>query len=353
MRKLNRYIARTVSAAILMVLLVVVGLDAIASLVDELSNLEGNYNFVEALRYVATTLPGSVYEQLQFSALVGCLIGLGMLASTSELVVMRAAGVSINQITWAVMKPVMVFILAGILLGEYVTPLTDQIGESRRAIVMGDKQALESRHGLWNREGDEFMHFNAVLPNGKLYGVTRYKFDGEGRLQSSSFSEAAIYQGSYWLEEGGKETLFSDGGMIVETFSQRRWDTSLSPELLNVLVLSPEALSIADLYSYSNYLQQQGLQNKEYRLAFWKKLLKPLATASLVLIAISFVFGPLREVTMGFRIFTGVIVGIVFQTSQDLLGPSSLVFGFPPLLGVAIPLLICFGIGFVLIRRAN
>ncbi|GAA5317864.1 MAG: LPS export ABC transporter permease LptG [Candidatus Pelagadaptatus aseana] len=353
MRKLNRYIARTVSSAILMVLLVVVGLDAIAALVDELSNLEGNYNFVEALRYVATTLPASVYEQLQFSALVGCLIGLGMLASTSELVVMRAAGVSINQITWAVMKPVMVFIAVGILLGEYVTPLTDQIGESRRAIVMGDKQALESRHGLWNREGDEFMHFNAVLPNGKLYGVTRYQFDAEGRLLSSSFSETAIYQGSHWLEEGGKETTFAEDRMSVESFAQRRWDTNLSPELLNVLVLSPEALSIADLYSYSNYLNQQGLQNKEYRLAFWKKLLQPLATASLVLIAVSFVFGPLREVTMGFRIFTGVIVGIVFRTSQDLLGPSSLVFGFPPLLGVAIPLLFCFVIGFVLLRRAN
>ncbi|MEC8427067.1 MAG: LPS export ABC transporter permease LptG [Pseudomonadota bacterium] len=353
MRKLNRYIARTVSAAILMVLLVIVGLDSIAALVDELSQLDGDYDFVEALRYVATTMPSSIYEQLPFSALVGCLIGLGILASSSELVVMRAAGVSIAQITWAVMKPALAFIVVGLLLGEYVTPLTDQIGESRRAIALGDTKALESRHGLWNREGNEYMHFNAVLPNGKLYGVTRYRFDDDGLIESSSFSESAIYQPGYWLEEGGRETVFENGEMTLHQFAQRRWNTELSPELLNVLVLSPDALSIADLYSYSNYLNQQGLENAEYRLAFWKKLMQPLATASLVLIAISFVFGPLREVTMGYRIFSGVIVGIVFRTSQDLLGPSSLVFGFPPLLGVSIPLMICFVIGIVLLRRAN
>lgn len=353
MRKLDGYISRTVMVSTFMVLLVIIALVAIADLVDELSQIEGNYNFIEVLFYVGLSLPSSIYEQLPFAALVGSLIGLGMLASSSELVVMRAAGVSVGRIAWAVMKPALVVILLGILLGEYVTPLTDQIAESRKSILLGDKQALESKHGLWSREANEYMHFNAVLPNGRLYGVTRYQFDPQGRLTSSSFSESAIYQGGYWLEENGKETHFEETGVLLSEFSQRRWETKLSPKLLNVLVLNPEALSVYSLYNYSNYLAQQGLENKEYRLSFWKKLMQPLATASLVLIAISFVFGPLREVTMGFRIFTGVIVGIVFQTSQDLLGPSSLVFGFPPVLGVSLPLLICFLIGFILLKRAN
>jgi lipopolysaccharide export system permease protein len=353
MRKLDNYIARTVVGSTLMVLLVIVALIAIADLIDELGKVEAGYNFVEVLFYVGLSVPSAIYEQLPFAALVGCLVGLGILANASELVVMRAAGISVGRITWAVMKPALGFIVLGILLGEYVTPFTDQMAESRKAIVLGDKQALESRHGLWNREGNEYMHFNAVLPNGKLYGVTRYQFDQGGRLLSSSFSESAIYQNGYWFEEKGKETHFNEGGITLSDFSQRRWDTKLSPNLLNVLVLNPDALSVYSLYTYSNYLSQQGLENKEYRLAFWKKLMQPLATASLVIIAISFVFGPLREVTMGFRIFTGVIVGIVFQTSQDLLGPSSLVFGFPPILGVSIPLIVCFLIGFLLLRRAN
>ncbi len=353
MRKLNHYIARSVSGAVIMVLLVIVSLDAIAALVDQLGELEGNYDFAEALIYVGLTLPGRIYENIPFSALVGCLIGLGLLASSSELVVMRAAGVSVAQITWAVMKPVLLFILLNLALGEYVTPLTDQFAESRRAIAQGDTRALESRHGLWNREGDEFMHFNAVLPNGRLYGVTRYRFDDQGELRAASFARTAIYQRDYWLEENGRETLMGEGQETIttRTYNQRRWDTGLSPRLLNILVLEPDALSIQNLYSYASYLQQQGLDSKQYWLSFWKKLLQPLATASLVLIAVSFIFGPLREVTTGYRIFMGVIVGIVFRMSQDLLGPSSLVFGFSPLIAVLLPIGVCVLFGVLLLRR--
>lgn len=353
MRKLSQYIGRTVVGAVGMVLLVIVSLDAIAALVDQLGELKGNYDFVQALLYVGLTLPSRIYENIPFSALVGCLVGLGILAGSSELVVMRAAGISLAQITWAVMKPVLLFIALSIGLGEYVTPLTDQIAESRRAIAKGEEHALESRTGLWNRDGQEFMHINAVLPNGRLYGITRYRFDEDGQLLSSSFSETAIYQQDHWVEENGKESLLSPDGIETHAFHWRRWDTSLSPALLNVLVLEPDALSIQNLYSYSNYLEQQGLESSQYQLAFWKKLLQPLATASLVLIAVSFIFGPLREVTMGYRIFTGVIVGIVFRMSQDLLGPASLVFGFPPLLAVLVPLLVCAAIGIYLLRKAN
>ncbi len=353
MRKLNGYIARSVIAAVAMVLLVIVSLDAISALVDQLGEIKGNYTLIEVLAYVGLTLPGRIYEQIPFSALVGCLIGLGSLAGSSELVVMRAAGVSIGRITWAVMKPVLVIILLGLALGEYVTPYTDQIAESRRTMVQGDRRALESRRGMWNREGNEFMHFNAVLPNGRLYGVTRYLFDDDGKLLSSSFARTAIHLGGYWQEEQVEITRLHDGSSEREKLSRRLWQSELSPTLLNVLVLEPEALSIRSLYSYANYLEQQKADNNEYWLAFWQKVLQPVATASLVLIAISFIFGPLRQVTMGYRIFSGVVVGIVFKTAQGLLGPSSIVFGFSPLMAVAIPVLTCFLIGVVLLQRAR
>lgn len=353
MRKLNRYIARTVIGAISMVLLVIVALDAIAALVDQLGEINGAYDFTEVLIYVGLTLPGRIYNNIPLASLIGALTGLGILASSSELVIMRAAGISVRQITVAVLKPALLFIILSVVLGEYVTPLADQFADSRRAIAQGDRKALASRHGLWNRDGLEFMHFNAVLPNGRLYGVTRYQFSKEGKLLSNSFAQTAIYQGDHWREENGQESIITEEAITQRKFSGRRWKTDLSPQLLNVLVLEPDALSIKDLYSYTRYLQQQKLEDSKYRLSFWKKVLQPLATFSLVLIAISFVFGPLREVTMGYRIFTGVIVGIVFQTSQDLLGPASLVYGFAPVIAVLLPILVCIAIGAVLLKRAN
>lgn len=352
MKKLKKYIANVIIGAVLTVLFVVVSLDAISDLVNQLGNFKGNYNLVEAVIYVLLLIPSNIYDYIPLSALVGCLIGLGMLASSSELVIMRAAGVSIGQIVWAVFRPIFLFIFVGAILGEFVTPYLDQYADSRRSLAQGHKRALESEKGVWNREGDEYMHFNAVLPNGKLYGVTRYIFDGD-TLVSSSFSDSAIFQQNYWFEQDVRVTEFTDDGIVKKQLPNRKWYTELSPELLNVLVLGQDELPIHRLYSYSTYLDKQGLDSSDYRLTFWQKSLQPLATLSLVMIAISFILGPLRQVTMGFRVFIGVIVGLLFQTSQKLLGPASLIFGFSPMFAVLIPILMCFFIGWFLVRRSQ
>lgn len=373
MRKINRYIARSIIGSVSMVLLVIMALLLIGALVDEISSVRGNYTYLEMVIYVALTMPQRLYEIIPFACLIGCLIGLGILANASELVIMRAAGISVARISWMVLKPLLVFILLGVFLGEYITPYTEQVAESRRAIALEKRSADSREDSMWNREGDEYMRFNAVLPNGVLYGVTRYKFDAERNLVAASFSKQAIYQGNYWQEEDIAVTYFyndaeaasdetnlhsSDAaeetiGTRSEKIHTRIWETPLSPSLLNILVVEPEALSLRSLRYYINYLKEQNLVSSDYSLAFWQKLLQPLATTSLIIIAISFIFGPLREVTMGQRIFTGVVFGVVFRLTQDLLGPSSVVFGFPPLVAVLLPIGFCFLLGIYLLNRAR
>lgn len=353
MKKINRYIARSVSSAIVVVLLVIVSLDFISELVEQLGRVRGEYTFREAFVYAGLSIPSSIYDFLPLSCLVGCLIGLGVLASTSELTVMRAAGVSVRRIIWAVMRPILVYIGLGIFLGEFITPTTDQYRESRKAIALGHQSALKGQRGVWNREGNEFMHFSAVMPNGKLFGITRLKFSDDGQLLTSTYVESAIHQGGYWFEKSGVSSSLGGEGVEISSFETRNWTTDVSPKILDVLILPPDDLPMKRLHYYANYLERQKQDAQEYRLAFWKKALQPLATLSLVMIAISFIFGPLRQVTMGYRIFTGVMIGILFRTSQDLLGPSSLIFGFSPLIAILAPVLVCMLIGAVLLNRSR
>ena len=351
--KIKRYIGKTVLASVLGVLFVIVSLDTIFELVNELSSLKGNYGFVQAMSFTFYNVPATVYEFIPLSALVGCLVGLGSLASSSELVVMRSAGVNIRQIIWCVFRPILLLIFLGTLVGEYVAPFSGQYADSQKALAQGHRQSLDSERGLWNREGNEFMHFNAVLPNGKLYGITRFIFDEDKNLDKVSFVDSAIFQGDYWFEQEGTVTHFHQDRIEQSHFSTRRWYTEVSPALLNVLVLKPDELPIKRLYDYANYLEKENLESSDYRLAFWQKSLQPFATLSLVMIAISFILGPLRQVTMGFRVFIGVLVGLVFQTAQKLLGPASIVWGFSPLVAVTIPIMISFIIGAIVLRRAQ
>lgn len=362
MRLLNAYIFRTTVVSILMVLLVITALDLLAKLIDELGSLTPSYTFFEVLVYVLLSIPSSFYQFMPFAGLVGGLVGLGSLASTSELVIMRAAGVSLLQLTWAVLKPVLWFIAAMLIFAEYVIPVSDQYAESRRsALLQGDNSALSAKGGVWNREGTLFMHFNSVQANGKLLGVTRYQYNDKQQLISASFAKTALHTSEGWREENVVETRFPDtlfegnkeDPITTEKYSSRPWETELSPNLLTILVQDTDNLAISKLYDYAQYLDKQNLDNGKYLLAYWGKVLQPLVIISLVLVAVSFIFGPLREVTMGYRIFTGVVVGIVFQLVQKLLGPASLLYGISPLFAVLLPILFCFGLGLFLLARTR
>jgi lipopolysaccharide export system permease protein len=351
--KLDRYIGSSVFMAILAVLGIILGLATLFAFIDEMGEVTDTYTLVDALSYVLLTAPRRMYEMLPMAALIGCLIGLGSLASNSELTIMRAAGVSIGRIVWAVMKPMLVLMLVGLLIGEYVAPPAETAAQANRSLAQGSGDAQSAKHGLWHRQGDEFIHVNSVQPNGILYGVTRYRFDNERHMLSASFAKRAEFDTDHWQLTDVTTTLFHERNTEVVSTPNERWEITLSPQLLNTVVMVPESLSISGLWSYIHYLADQGLSNSRYWLAFWVKVLQPLVTAALVLMAISFIFGPLRSVTLGQRVFTGVLVGFTFRIVQDLLGPSSQVFGFPPLLSVLVPAGICAVAGLWLLRRAG
>lgn len=132
MVKLDRYIGSSVLIAILAVLGIILGLATLFAFIDEMGEISDTYTLADVASYVLLTAPRRLYDMLPMAALIGCLIGLGSLASNSELTIMRAAGVSIGRIVWAVMKPMLVLMLAGVLIGEYVAP---PVKTSRKPIV--------------------------------------------------------------------------------------------------------------------------------------------------------------------------------------------------------------------------
>ena len=353
MRRLDRYIMGNVGGAILLVMLVVLALDVIFGYIAELDDARNNYQALEAALYMLYTLPRRIYDYLPLGAFMGCLVGLGAMASSSELTVIRAAGVSIRRIVWSAMKPALVVVLVGLVIGEYVAPPAERLAQSQKAVARGGEGNIADATGVWHREGDTFIHLNAVTPDGNLHGVALFRFNDDRWLAAATYAETATYQGGYWQLQDVRKTFLSRDGTRQERVAEERWDSGLTPEVLSVLVVKPENLPLSGLFTYARYLDQQGLTSGQYWLAFWKKVLMPVGTAVMVIVAISFIFGPLRSVTMGFRVFTGLIVGLLFKYMQDLLGPMSLVFGFDPILAILIPILVNGAIGAWLMRRAG
>lgn len=358
MKVLSGYVGRSVASATFVVLVGFLGLDYIFRVIDELENIEFEYTFVKVLAYEALRTCMRFYDVMPVVGLIGCLAGMGALANTSELTVIRSAGVSTVRLVWMALRPALLFLALGVLIGEQFAPIAEQTAISYRAYARHQEGIIDVNRGLWIREGNDFIYANLVQPNGKMSGLSIFTFNDDESLESILRAREAVYKESYWMLENAEKTLFRNvNGMPVEISrdiqSRMHWQSSLAPSLLHIASVEPNNLKVTDLFTYIDYLKQQKLNSTEYQLAFWQKVFYPLVMISLVLVGISFVFGPLRQVSMGYRVFWGILLGIGFKTVQDMLGPLSIVYGYPPILAMMAPPLVCAMLGLVMIVRVR
>lgn len=355
--KIDRYVRSTVIMAMFVVLLVLLGLDFVFTLFEEIGDTGDGYGSLDALRYVLLTMPRHIYELLPTTALIGSLAGLGVLASNNELMVMQASGISVRRIVWAVMKPALGVMVLGLILGQFVAPPLELRAEIGKALASGEETAL-SRYGSWQRSADQFMHFNAIDPDDRvLYGVSIYRYRDQ-QLSANLYAERAEYrEDGRWELMQVNETEFQREGVagvrsVNRSYPSLDWNIGLTPELLQVLIVDADRMAISDLFRYARFFDAQEQDASQYYLSFWKKVLQPLTTAVLVLVAISFIFGPLRDSTMGSKLFVAISFGLLFVILQNLINTVSLVYQLPPLGAVLLPIALSALIGGWLLRRA-
>src|SRR5690554_1793448 len=354
MKKLDAYIAKNVIMATLVVIVVIVALDSIFALIGEMEDLRGGYQLPQALQYISMRLPRRVYEYMSMACLVGCLAGLGSLAASSELTVMRAAGIPISRISLAVLKPTAVFMIISVLNAQYAIPNLERKAESLKTIALGQKEIMSNKgKGFWHREGNEYTRFSAADTNGTLYGISIYSFDEQKNLSKVRYAKKASYSDGAWtMENINQLDVYTDRTEASQKATEQ-WQSELTPRGLNVVMYEPRDMAITDLYNYSSYLKREGLNADKYLLSFWSKVNQPIGTFALVLLGISFIFGPLRAVTPGFRIFSGIMVGLIYKYAEELLAPISIISGFPTLLVTLVPTIVCFMMAYYMMRKVG
>ncbi|MGB7801929.1 LPS export ABC transporter permease LptG [Buttiauxella sp.] len=338
---LDRYIGKTIFTTIMMTLFMLVSLSGIIKFVDQLKKAgQGSYSALGAGVYTVLSIPKDIQIFFPMAALLGALLGLGMLAQRSELVVMQASGFTRLQIALSVMKTAIPLVLLTMAIGEWVAPQGEQMARNYRAQQMYGGSLLTTQQGLWAKDGHNFVYIERVKGNNDLAGVSIYSFTQERRLESVRYAASAQYDAEHkvWRLSQVDESNLSDEKQITgsQTVSGE-WKTNLTPDKLGVVALDPDALSISGLHNYVKYLKASGQDAGRYQLNMWSKIFAPLSVAVMMLMALSFIFGPLRSVPMGVRVVTGISFGFVFYVLDQIFGPLSLVYSIPPILGALLP----------------
>ncbi|RXJ70553.1 lipopolysaccharide ABC transporter permease LptG [Veronia nyctiphanis] len=351
---LDIYIGKTIVATTSLVLGTLVGLSAIIKYVEQIKGVGiGTYDLLTALQFVLLSIPRDIELFFPMAVLLGALIGLGTLASSSELVVMQAAGYSKLNIGVSVLKTAIPLMLVVLGLGQWGAPDAQKAARELRAFAQSGGSVKSIRHGVWAKDGKDFIYMAKTDQQRTLIGVNIWKFADQQALKTHIFAEKANFlEGGKWRLQDVTVTDFANNEAITKrSLDDFVWQTTLTPEKLSVVEVKPEEMSLSGVADYVSYLKESEQDASRYELALWRKVLQPLTIAVMMLLALSFVFGPLRSVTMGARVLSGVLFGFAFYISNEVFGPMILVYQFPAFIGAAAPSLLFVLITLYLLRR--
>ncbi len=348
---LDRYIGRSVAASTAGVMAVLLTVYYFSSLAGELSDIgTADYHFPQAIQYTLLLAPRQAYELFPLVALMGAMLGLGALASHSELTVMRAAGLSVRRITWAVLKTGLFLVLLVTLLGEVISPPLEKYARIERARALHEN-FVNTASGLWAREGQSFLNIQRLFPGGLAAGVSIYRLGADEQVELLVFAERGEWRDGGWHLINVTESALSMAGVTTRFLPERSWETALTPQVMDTVAVPAENLSIVDLWGYVGFLEQNGLDAGRYSLALWTRVVTPLATAGMLLLAVPFIFGSQRSVSIGQRVVIGGLIGIGFYLFNAIFSRFGVLYAIPPLLAAALPTVVVFALWLGLMRR--
>lgn len=353
MRILDGYIRSSVMWGVTLVVLVLLGVETFIQFIGELPFIGiGKYDILSVFTFVGMQMPLSLYQMFPIAGFIGSLVGLGRLATTSELIIMRAAGVSIARIGWSVVKTALLLLIVITAVGEWLAPPWQYHAEQFKEKQMGRKIDPWASEGLWLHQGEAFVYVGGIVSKTRIQDITRFNFDSQNHLLSSLNAKNAMLMHGAWQLQDVSLTQFAANQANVKHYASLPLGFQFQPELLQKRTqLEPEQQTISALWSNIQYRRKAGLLASELESAFWTRVLQPFTTVIMICLGVPFIFGSLRSASMSARILTGIIVGFIFYMLNQFIGPITLVYQWPAWVAGALPTVLFLLIYAALISR--
>ena len=352
---LGAYLVRTIIGYTALVMLVLIALGALFLFIGQQDDIgTGSYSASQAMLFVALNLPSYVFQLLPVGTLIGALLGLGNLSRGSELVVMRASGITTLRFCVWLSSAGLILALLMVVLGEFVAPPLEKYGRQLKVFSKYSEFSFAGNRGTWVRDGDTIISVEQQSADSRYGGVQVFRFDGQRRLLSVGRAEAAsVDDGNRWRLEGYSQTWFANGGTTAENAAVKEIKTSLSADFLGLAVVEPGTMGIRDLMYYIAHLQRNDLDSSQFEVALWARAARVVALVLVVLLALPFALGPMRASGQGARTVVGILIGAGFVLLSQTLENSGRLFDIAPWVVAWTPTAVLAALTMVLLARAR
>lgn len=354
MNRIDRYLVRAILSLTGIVALALVTIYTFTSFVVDLGSIgKGDYGIVQLAVYTLFNLPAALHTLLPIIAMLGTLMGLGNLAGQGEITAIRAAGVSNLRIGAAALMAGALLGAFGWMLGEWLAPRGQQSAERYKTQARYGLDAGVAIRPIWLRDGPHIFNIRRLVAEDRIGETVIYSTGEDLSLQAVTAVQQGRYVDGRWDLTGVRRTQFGAQQARLEQFEHFEWRGSLSPEVLRLYVLRARSLSTHGLLQLIGYLEANGLDASEQRLTLWRKLMEPVTVMVMMLFAVPFVFGSLRNSGAGFRLMIGVLIGVGFYVVNEISANFGQIYRWPPAIAAGAPTAVLAALGWWRLHAAR
>jgi len=331
---LDRYLYRTVLVYTAMAMGVLLTLGALFLFINQQNDIGvGSYNAEDAFLFTMLNLPQQAFELLPIAAMIGALMGLGHLASGSELVVTRASGVSVWRIAWPVGLAGLTLALVMYGIGEYAAPPLSQFAKREKTTDKLADVSFAGSSSAWVKDGNLILRVQTGEVDRAFGGVSLFQLDGTTKLRSiQRAARISVADPGRWNLHNVATSRFADDHVNGDLVNEVSMQSTVNPEFLGLAATDPQLLTLRGLASYIDHLRRNSLETAVYEIGYWSRIARLFAVIVVTLLALPFVFGPLRTTGAGTRTVIGVLLGVVFFLITGTIEKGGQLFGLNPAL---------------------
>lgn len=367
----EQYLAKQIYQIFIFILFALISLFVFFDYLNEINSLSGNYNNFVAFLHIVLKAPGRLVEIIPIAGLIGSIYVFAQLASQSEFTILRLAGLNVGRGSWTLFKIGLPIVFFTLILSEWLGPYCDAKAEDIRSKAIGSATGFSFKSGTWVKDklqdpdglgpmtaGVRFVNVNSIKNRAEIFGIRMYEFDANRYLivireaAFGSYDERGFWNLTDVTETRVKEnigktdldTTFKANSIRLPT---QRLKSEVTPEILSILSISPERMSIASLLKFTNHLQENLQESKNYRIALWKKIVYPFTILVMLSLALPFGYLNARSGGISIKVFGGIMLGMSFQLLNTLFSHLGLLADWSAPVTALIPLgiYLVFGIG--------
>ena len=352
------YITKTLLTYSLVVLLVWLGIYSFFNFLAELGDIgKKNYTIFKALQYIFFQMPQVAYNQASPIILLGCVLGMGHLATTNQLLIFRISGISIMKITWLTVKNALFFVFVLIIIGEVLAPISTSFSENNRSIALGQESLSKNQETFWIRDGDNFIKITNSSNENFISDITIIEVNLLNKINRIVKSSKASFRGNLLELTDSKIYSINDKsffeGISLKERNNYQKNVTFDQDLISSLEKKPKDLTTYTILKQIQFLSGNKLKSGIFEVELYKRLVKPFTLIVMILMAMIFIFGSNRDTTLGRKIFFGAALALTFELLSRIGGALALSFDFNPLLSAILPVMIIMIISITLLIRKS